>query len=261
MVRTVQVAGTLLVAIIAAQFALAKGAVHVRGYFRSNGTYVQPHSRSAPDGVFSNNWSTYGNVNPYTGEAGSKLSAYRSSSWSVSGGTGQDDSDTTTFRNAAVVGTLLFILWRSKPPAYYPITAICGTAAFTLFLAHYGDPLANLQMARWLVFVASIMLAEWSRRWKLWWELISVGIIAVVYNPIIPLELSAQSWTICDRLGALLMVVAASQIQPSVGYVQAEKLKNLVEVEKRLPKPHASRFSMSSTSSHSNKVGHVLPSK
>lgn len=50
--------------------AVAGGDVHVRGYYRSNGTYVQPHYRSASDGVFSNNWTTLGNVNPYTGEAG-----------------------------------------------------------------------------------------------------------------------------------------------------------------------------------------------
>jgi hypothetical protein len=50
----------------------AQGAVHVRGYYRSNGTYVQPHWRSSPDGNFSNNWSTYPNINPYTGAVGTK---------------------------------------------------------------------------------------------------------------------------------------------------------------------------------------------
>jgi hypothetical protein len=50
----------------------AKAAVHVRGYYRSNGTYVQPHYRSNPDGNFRNNWSTYPNVNPYTGAVGTK---------------------------------------------------------------------------------------------------------------------------------------------------------------------------------------------
>jgi len=44
------------------------GSVHVRGYFRSNGTYVAPHMRSAPDGNPYNNWSFPGNVNPYTGK-------------------------------------------------------------------------------------------------------------------------------------------------------------------------------------------------
>jgi hypothetical protein len=41
---------------------------HVDGYFRRDGTYVQPHMRSAPDRNPSNNWSYPGNTNPYTGE-------------------------------------------------------------------------------------------------------------------------------------------------------------------------------------------------
>jgi hypothetical protein len=44
----------------------------VHGYRRSNGTYVQPHHRSAPDGNPNNNWSSLGNVNPYTGKVGTK---------------------------------------------------------------------------------------------------------------------------------------------------------------------------------------------
>ncbi|ENU19713.1 hypothetical protein F994_01643, partial [Acinetobacter bohemicus ANC 3994] len=46
--------------------------VKVKGYYRKDGTYVQPHYRSNPDGNFYNNWSTSGNVNPYTGEYGIK---------------------------------------------------------------------------------------------------------------------------------------------------------------------------------------------
>ena len=48
------------------------GSVYVHGYIRSDGTYVAPHYRSAPDGDPTNNWSTKGNANPYTGEAGTK---------------------------------------------------------------------------------------------------------------------------------------------------------------------------------------------
>jgi hypothetical protein len=51
---------------------VANADVHVRGYYRSNGTYVQPHWRSNPDGNFYNNWSTYPNVNPYTGTIGTR---------------------------------------------------------------------------------------------------------------------------------------------------------------------------------------------
>jgi hypothetical protein len=46
------------------------GDVFVDGYFRSNGTYVMPHYRSAPDGNVFNNFSTLGNINPYTGAPG-----------------------------------------------------------------------------------------------------------------------------------------------------------------------------------------------
>lgn len=42
--------------------------VKVRGYYRKDGTYVQPHYRSNPDGNPYNNWSYPGNTNPYTGK-------------------------------------------------------------------------------------------------------------------------------------------------------------------------------------------------
>lgn len=51
---------------------IASAQVYVRGHYRSNGTYVQPHYRSNPDGNLDNNWSTKGNVNPYTGQRGYK---------------------------------------------------------------------------------------------------------------------------------------------------------------------------------------------
>jgi hypothetical protein len=43
---------------------------YVRGYTRSDGTYVQPHYRSDPDGDPFNNYSSRGNTNPYTGQRG-----------------------------------------------------------------------------------------------------------------------------------------------------------------------------------------------
>jgi hypothetical protein len=60
----------------------ADAAVRVRGYFRSNGTYVRPHYRSKPDGNFYNNWSTYPNINPYTGVRGTRRTLSYSGSYS-----------------------------------------------------------------------------------------------------------------------------------------------------------------------------------
>ena len=50
--------------------------VHVRGYRRKDGTYVRPHVRSSPNGTKADNWSTKGNVNPYTGEPGRRSPTY-----------------------------------------------------------------------------------------------------------------------------------------------------------------------------------------
>lgn len=43
---------------------------HVNGYYKSNGTYVQPHYRTNQDSSRHNNYSTIGNTNPYTGKSG-----------------------------------------------------------------------------------------------------------------------------------------------------------------------------------------------
>ncbi len=50
----------------------AMAQTYVKGYTRSNGTYVSPHYRSAPDNSRSNNYSSSGNVNPYTGKVGTQ---------------------------------------------------------------------------------------------------------------------------------------------------------------------------------------------
>ena len=46
------------------------GDVKVKGYVKKDGTYVQPHYRTSPDGNPWNNYSTEGNINPYTGKPG-----------------------------------------------------------------------------------------------------------------------------------------------------------------------------------------------
>ena len=59
------VALALAVACLAAVSAKeAFAQVSVNGYYRSNGTYVQPHQRTAPDGIRENNYSYGSNYNP-----------------------------------------------------------------------------------------------------------------------------------------------------------------------------------------------------
>ena len=52
--------------------------VYVKGHYRSNGKYVKPYYRSAPNGNVFDNYSTRGNTNPYTGKRGT-VNPYKSS--------------------------------------------------------------------------------------------------------------------------------------------------------------------------------------
>ena len=48
------------------------GSHSVKGYTKKDGTYVAPHMQTNPNSTKTDNWSTKGNVNPYTGKPGTK---------------------------------------------------------------------------------------------------------------------------------------------------------------------------------------------
>ena len=50
----------------------AQTSTYVSGYTNSNGTYVQGYYRTTPNTTRNDNYSTVGNVNPYTGSYGTK---------------------------------------------------------------------------------------------------------------------------------------------------------------------------------------------
>ena len=60
----------LLIAAVAAFNATAS--TYVEGYYKRDGTYVAPHWRSDSNGSRYDNWSSSGNVNPYTGSNGTR---------------------------------------------------------------------------------------------------------------------------------------------------------------------------------------------
>ena len=60
-----------LVIVLTSSLAFARD-VYVHGYTRKDGTYVQPHYRTSPNSTRNDNYSTRGNINPYTGELGTR---------------------------------------------------------------------------------------------------------------------------------------------------------------------------------------------
>jgi hypothetical protein len=59
-------------ALLFGSLSLATPSHSVAGHTTKRGTYVQPHRQTNPDHTRLNNWSTKGNVNPYTGKLGTK---------------------------------------------------------------------------------------------------------------------------------------------------------------------------------------------
>ena len=43
---------------------------YTNGYYRNNGTYVEPYQRTERNNTRDDNYSTEGNTNPYTGQKG-----------------------------------------------------------------------------------------------------------------------------------------------------------------------------------------------
>jgi hypothetical protein len=90
----------VILVVVCATSLTADAAVRVRGYYRSNGTYVQPYYRSNPDGNFSNNWSTYPNINPYTGTIGTRHTPSYSPSYSWRTPSFGNSWSTPSYRNS-----------------------------------------------------------------------------------------------------------------------------------------------------------------
>lgn len=58
----------------------------VRGYTRSNGTYVNGYTRTQRNGTNHDNYSTSGNYNPYNGTIGSRARDYSTQSYNYGSG-------------------------------------------------------------------------------------------------------------------------------------------------------------------------------
>lgn len=59
---------------------------HQRGYTRTDGTYVRGHNKTSINGTNHDNFSTRGNVNSFTGSAGSRARDYSSGAYNYGSG-------------------------------------------------------------------------------------------------------------------------------------------------------------------------------
>ena len=65
----------LLALVLTASLSFAQG-TRVSGYTKKDGTYVAPYTRSSTNKTNTDNYSTQGNSNPYTGTSGTRAQDY-----------------------------------------------------------------------------------------------------------------------------------------------------------------------------------------
>jgi hypothetical protein len=71
----------IIVILFAAANSFSQSTVYVKGYTKSNGSYIQGHYKTSPNSSKVDNYSTQGNYNPYTGSYGTKpVQEYRPTS-------------------------------------------------------------------------------------------------------------------------------------------------------------------------------------
>lgn len=66
----------IIMAVILAMPVIVQADKRVNGYTRSDGTYVQPYTRSDSNQYKYDNYSSKGNSNPYTGSQGTQSNEY-----------------------------------------------------------------------------------------------------------------------------------------------------------------------------------------
>ena len=76
----------LFIAMMAVMETVAQGHKYQRGYFRQDGTYVTGHYKTRSDRTNHNNFSTSGNRNPYTGNAGHRARDYSNQAYNYGQG-------------------------------------------------------------------------------------------------------------------------------------------------------------------------------
>jgi hypothetical protein len=70
--KSTAIALALLASAVSAQAGNVNPSSHyTHGYYRHGGTYVQPYHATNPNSTRTDNYSTRGNVNPWTGRPGS----------------------------------------------------------------------------------------------------------------------------------------------------------------------------------------------
>jgi hypothetical protein len=85
----------------------------------------------------------------------------------------------------------------------------CIVAATMLFLALGSWPYGYYQLLRFVVCGASIYVSFMAYNWQKTWAVWLFGLIAVLFNPLIPVHLTREFWKPIDGLCGFVFITIA----------------------------------------------------
>jgi len=130
--------------------------VHVSGYYRKNGTYVQPHMRSSPDSNPYNNYSYPGNTNPYTGKVATGnpdtyLNNYNKNSTSTNNNKYDSNIESSNLKKVkyivpdkSIISGEKYLTFSQKQDTYVSYDIYDSSNIFNGFLIIYSDNTGRL---------------------------------------------------------------------------------------------------------------------
>ncbi|QEG35108.1 DUF6804 family protein [Bythopirellula goksoeyrii] len=92
----------------------------------------------------------------------------------------------------------------------FPIVILCAASACMLFVARdETHPYVFYQVLRVLVSATAIMLSIYAYRWGYTWMPWGFGILAGLFNPLVPFHFSRHAWSEFDLVAGTIMLSAA----------------------------------------------------
>jgi hypothetical protein len=99
--------------------------------------------------------------------------------------------------------------------ARFPLIILSAVSAYLLYNAAFEVyTYAFYQILRWIACCTAILFAVNAHRWKRTWAVWTFAVMAILFNPIAPIHLARESWSVIDRIAAVLILVGACAVRP-----------------------------------------------
>lgn len=99
-------------------------------------------------------------------------------------------------------------------------------AAVMLFGALGEWPYGYYQLLRWVVCAAAVFIAYFGWQWKRIWAVWLLGVLAVLFNPIVTIHLNREIWQVIDVMSGFMFIVSTFAIWSPIHMDENQKEPN-----------------------------------